>query len=355
MLEIGLRKLSFTQSKVDRCLCIKKDVLVVTYVDDTIIWSPHESKINKTIRKLKDLNFELTDEGDVDSFLGIQINNLENKSFKMTQPALIKTIVETIGLSLDDSKQHKTPAVNPPLQPYPDSRPSTETYSYRSVIGMLTYLARMTRPDIEYAVHQCARFQINPKIPHYNAIKRIGRYLIATQDKGIIFKPDNNLTEVICYVDADFAGNYDKEYSDDPCSVKSRSGCIILYANCPLIWYSRLQTEIALSTTEAEYIALSQGTREVLPIRSLLLELNEILELPKSNMVIKCTVFEDNQSAKELAICPKNRPRTKHIAVKYHHFREHVAKGIIHVKHTPTTEQLADIFTKPLTLNVFEY
>ena len=72
-------------------------------------------------------------------------------------------------------------------------------------------------------------------------------------------------------------------------------------------------------------------------------------------MIVRCTVFEDNQGAKELALCPKNRPRTKHIAVKYHHFREHVNKGIIHVKYTPTTEKLADIMTKPLPLNTLEY
>ena len=165
---------------------------------------------------------------------------------------------------------------------------------------MLTYLARNTRPDIEYAVHQCARFQINPKTPHFNAVKRIGRYLIATQDKGIIFKPNTNLSEVQVYVDADFAGNYDKDHNDDPNSVKSRSGCIISYANCPIIWYSRLQTEIALSTTEAEYIALSQGTREVLPIRSLLLELKDILEIPKSKMVVKCTFLRITKVQKNL-------------------------------------------------------
>ena len=72
-------------------------------------------------------------------------------------------------------------------------------------------------------------------------------------------------------------------------------------------------------------------------------------------MVVKCTVFEDNKGAKELAICPKNRPRTKHIAVKYHHFREHVKNNIIFVEYTPTNEQLADIMTKPLPLKTLEY
>ena len=105
----------------------------------------------------------------------------------MSQPALTDTIIETLGLE-NDSKQHLTPAVSPPLQKYEESEPFDEKWSYRSLIGMLTYLARNTRPDIEYAVHQCARFQVNPRKPHTAAIKRIGRYLIGTRDKGLIFK-----------------------------------------------------------------------------------------------------------------------------------------------------------------------
>ena len=184
----------------------------------------------------------------------VQIDKHENDSgFTMSQPGLIDTIIETLGLE-NDSKQHKTPAVNPPLQKHTQSEPFTENWNYRSLIGMLTYLARNTRPDIEYAVHQCARFQCDPRKAHANTIKRIGRYLIATRDKGLIYQPTNDLKTLECYVDADFAGNYSQEYNDDPNSAKSRSGCVIKYANCPIIWYSRLQTEIALSTTEAEYI-----------------------------------------------------------------------------------------------------
>ena len=82
--------------------------------------------------------------------------------------------------------------------------------------------------------------------------------VLGTRDKGIVFKPDiKKLGELECFVDADFAGNYTKEQSQDPNSVRSRTGCVILYAGCPIIWFSKLQTEISLSTTEAEYIALA--------------------------------------------------------------------------------------------------
>ena len=160
---------------------------------------------------------------------------------------------------------------------------------------MLTYLARNTRPDPEYAVHQYVRFQSDPREPHANAIKRIGRYLLGTKDKGISFKPTTDLSQFECYVDADFAGNYTSDTCEDPNSVKSRTGCVIKYAGCPITWFSRLQTEIALSTTEAEYIALSTAAREVLPLREMVTELKTILDIPNAKLVIQCTLFEDKQ------------------------------------------------------------
>ena len=158
-----------------------------------------------------------------------------------------------------------------------------------------------------------------------------------------------------CFVDVDFAGNYSQKTCEDPTSVKSRTGCVIKYAGCPINWFSRLQTEIALSTTEAEYMTLSLAAREVLPLRELVVELKDILQIPQAKLKIRCTLFEDNKGAEELAKVPKNRPRTKHIATKYHHFREHVKSGILLVKRVETTEQLADIFTKALARQPLEY
>eukprot|EP00957_Ditylum_brightwellii_P100626 7670228-Ditylum_brightwellii.AAC.1 len=108
----------------------------------------------------------------------------------------------------------------------------------------------------------CARFQSDLRIPHYKAVKRIGRYLAQTRDKGITSSPSEDLTKLEFYLDADFAGAYTKENSHGPNSVRSRSGCVIMYGNFPITWFSRLQREIVLSTTEAEYIALSTAARE---------------------------------------------------------------------------------------------
>ena len=121
------------------------------------------------------------------------------------------------------------------------------------------------------------------------------------------------------------------------------------------MWASKLQMEVALSTTEAEYISLSQSLRDTIPLMRLFDEVSEtidsrVISAPK----VRCTVFEDNSGALELAKVPKMRPRTKHINIKYHHFREHVRLGLVTVESVKTDAQVADIFTKPLPLVPFK-
>jgi hypothetical protein len=212
---------------------------------------------------------------------------------------------------------------------------------------MLTYLSMTSRPDIAFAVHQCARFSTCPMRIHELAVRRICRYLQGTKDKGYILKPSSH-RNLDCYVDADFAGMWDAESSDEPSSVKSRTGYVITFANCPVLWVSKLQTEIALSTTEAEYIALSQAMRDLIPMRTLLVELTTLTKLTFGETFTHSTIFEDNKGCVELVVAPKMRPRTKHIAIKYHHFRSHIANGDIKIQWIDTKSQLADIFTKPL-------
>ena len=203
------------------------------------------------------------------------------------------------------------------------------------------------------AVHQCARFNNDPRMPHEKAAKRIVRYLRGTQEKGMILNPEPK-KGLECFVDADFAGGFSKYNPEDPTSCLSRTGYIITYANCPIIWSSKLQSTTALSTTEAEYLALSAALRDVIFVLHLLDELGIFgVDLVAAKPVVRCKVFEDNCRALELAKAPKLRPRTKHIAIPYHHFREYVAKGRIILQYVNTKEQVADIATKPLPRDQF--
>ena len=122
-----------------------------------------------------------------------------------------------------------------------------------------------------------------------------------------------------------------------------------------MIWASKMQTEIALSSTEAENIALSQSMREVLPIMWLLEEAQEKgIKVNAKPCKVHCKVFEDSEGAIEMAKVPKMRPRTKHLNIKYHHFREEVKKGTVSIYHVTTGEQMADMLTKPLDETLFD-
>ena len=148
----------------------------------------------------------------------------------------------------------------------------------------------------------------------------MGHYLKATADKGIMLCPNDHSFD--CFADADFAGNWVKEGAEwDADTARLRTGFVIMYAGCPIVWASKLQSEIALSTTEAEYIALSQVLHEVIPLMDLCKELNQAGVIQAvGNPKVHCRLFEDNTGAAELATVHKYRSRTKHINVKFHNF-----------------------------------
>jgi len=206
------------------------------------------------------------------------------------------------------------------------------------------YLTSNSWPDIQFAVHRCARFTHNPKASHEQAVLRICHYLKGTHDKGLVFRPKASLA-LDCYVDADFAGLWKVENESDPVCVKSRTGYVLLL----LTWASRLQAEVALSTVEAEYIALSTAMRDLIPGRALLKEIRAKLQLSFCKESVSMSkVWEDNtrtirlaEAAHKVTLC------IKHIAVKYHFFCSHLSDEV-KVQKVDTTEQLADLFTKGL-------
>ena len=338
---------------------ISKDMIILVYVDDCILISKDDISIPRFIKSLEEgpENFVFTDEGSLESYLGVSMVKLpDGKGFTMSQPLLIDRIIKAIGFDMATTKsvRDNVPACYPLLNKDIDGPAKKANWKYRSLIGMLGYLQGTSRPDLSMATHQCARFNNDPKLSHERAVKKIVRYLLDTKDKGIIFRPDLS-KGLECFVDADFAGGWKDGDHDSPESVLSRTGFVIMYAGCPITWGSKLQTEIALSTTESEYIALSTAMREDIPFLGLMEEIGGIFGLLTRKPVFKCTVWEDNDSCIVVAKSPKFTPRTKHIAIKYHHFRSFVASGKIVVNPIDTTEQLADILTKPLKERAFCY
>ena len=355
----GLIARGFVQSKIDECVYYRGDMILLAYVDDCIIISPNNDDIDDIIKLMKvpckgTRAFDVTDEGQLSDYLGVKIERKDDGTICLTQPHLIDQIISDLGLKAN-TKTKDLPALSSKiLNRDTNGHPFREDWHYRSIIGKLNFLEKSTRPDLAYSVHQCARFSIDPKASHAQAVKQIGRYLMANRDKGLILKPDANMG-LEDWVDADFCGNWDRNYAiEDPTTARSRSGYVIRYCGCPVTWRSKLQTEVALSTTEAEYVALSHSLREVIPIMNLLQEAKDKhINVHHVKPIIRCTVFEDNDGALELANVPKMRARTKHINSQYHHFRSFVSRKLISIIRCDSVDQLGDGFTKPTTLDLF--
>ena len=343
----------FRQSKEDECVFYHGNCIYMLYTDDSILAGPTDQELDDITQRMRDVGLDITVENSVDEFLGVKIKEHTNGTFELTQPQLIKSILNDLRLSNGNVKPKDTPATTTTiLRRHSTSPPFDRHFDYRSIIGKMNYLEKSTRPDISCAVHQCARFTADPRRPHGEAVKHIGRYLTANADKGIIFTPD--VTKSLeCFVDSDFSGNWHKEdAATDMDTARSRTGYIIRYAGCPIVWGSKLQTHIALSSTEAEYIAISTAMREIIPLMALMQEMKSYGFIDTfDGPDIHCRVFEDNSGAIEIANTTKYRPRTKHINTQYHHFRYHVDTGLVKLQYIRSADQLADMLTKSLPLS----
>lgn len=268
-LKEGLEARGFQQSKLDPCPFHNGTVICLIYVDDYLFFAKKEEDIDSAIDELcKDeittdnllyKRFLLKVESDVAGFLGILFKHDKKKNtIELTQTVLINRILVVTGM--EDCSGLVTPAEKMSLGKNENGDPCMEHWSYASVIGMMMYLTSNSRPDISYAVHQCARFTHCTKRPQEVAVKRVVRYLKETRNNGLILRPTGELS-IDLYADADFAGLWNSEDHDDPISVKIRTSFIVTLSGVPLLWSSKLQGEIALSKMESKYIALSTGMK----------------------------------------------------------------------------------------------
>jgi hypothetical protein len=254
MLEIG-----FAQSLIDDCVFYRRNTIFIVYVDDGIFIGDSDDQILAIIAQLQSLGLKIEDQGLPADYVGVNIKRLKGGGIEFTQRALIDSIIEDVGLN--DTITKPVPAkANIILLTHKDQPRFELDFDYRSVTGKLNYLAQTSRPDIMYATHQIAKYSSDPRVPHGEAIIYLVRYLMRSRDVGIRFSPDSS-KGFECYCDADFSGNWNKSSAaHDPSTAKSRSGWIIFYAGCPIIWASKMQSQVALSTTEqAEYISLSMS------------------------------------------------------------------------------------------------
>ena len=279
----------------------------------------------------------MQDQGRIHYFLGMSIKrDRANKILTIDQSLYIEKVLQRFGMR--DCNPISTPLENgKKFNRLIESESPVDVTNYQAAIGSLIYAAISTRPDISVAVGLLSQFMTNPGKEHWNGVKRVLRYLKGTLHFGLNFKHSENFV-LQGYSDADWAG--------DEITRKSMSGYIFQLGGSPISWASKKQTVVALSTTEAEYIALSLATQEAVWLRNLL---SDIYLEPTTT-----SIFEDNQGTIALSMNPCSHSRTKHIDIKYHFIRDLISKKQIDIKYCPTKEMVADIFTKGTCKATFE-
>ena len=331
--------LGFVRSQYDSCLFLFKSdqgiLLVAVYVDDIQIIG-HRPLVDWLKKELHD-RFKTTDLGPCTYYLGMRMErNRAMRIIKISQPGHIENVLN--AHQMGEAKSQASPMepnANNTLVAAPDgfkAKPE-EVTAFKSGLGLLMYLMVRTRPDIAFALCKLSTFSNNPTDVHWQALKRVFRYLAGTRNRGIVYGGASN--EALCgYTDADWAGDHD--------SARSTSGYVFTLNGGAISWKSSKQKSIAKSTCEAEYVGQSDAAQEVVWARSMLSELGEHLNDPTP-------IFGDNQGAIALAKNPVDHKRTRHINVSYHFVRELITNGTLTLTYIPTSEMVADGLTKALT------
>src|ERR1700732_3567756 len=271
--------------------------------------------------------FEMSMMGELKFFLGLQIEQLQGGNF-ISQSKYTRELLERFGMK--DTKLCKTPMSLTARLEKDEKGKKVDNTRYRCMIGSLLYLTA-SRPDISLSVCICARFQSDPRESHLTAVKRILRYLVGTPTLGLWYPKDSTF-ELYGYSDADYAGS--------KVDRKSTSGTCFFLGKSLVSWFSKKQNSVALSTAEAEYIAVGSCVAQLLWMKQEL----EHYGLKYDHIPVYC----DNTSAINLTKNPVQHSRSKHIEVRHHFIRDHISKGDIVTTFVPSEDELADIFTKPL-------
>jgi hypothetical protein len=305
-LRAGLEEIGLTPSLIDECVYYCKGMLFLVYVNDGIIAGPDPQAIEQIIIDLK-TKFKVSDEGDLTDYLGVNIEKQEDGTIKLSQPHLIDQIIEDANFQTDTKFKFIPAASTKILDKDKEGNPHNATWHYQGIIGKLNFLEKST------CGVQCARFCESPTVTHTKAVHHIVRFLAGMRDKGINLLPKDISFE--CYADADFCGLWNWDMADhDPSTAKSQLGYLLTYAACPIVWCSKLTGPFCLSTTEAEYMALSEALHQVILIMDLLEEMKVRGTISLSQTpTVYCKAFEDNSGALEMACMPRMRSRTKHI------------------------------------------
>lgn len=362
--EIGYRRTTTDHSVYTH----RNGSLMIIWVDDILILDKDEEVIGEVKSKMAQ-RFSITDLGQIRHYLNMNIlrgtNEEGNRYLFIHQEHFIDQLLKEHGMEKSTSKE--TPmATGAQYDDKSEDLSVSERSQYISIIGSLNYIVHTYRADIAYATNFFSRFSNNPKQHHMKGVKRILAYLKGTKEYGLYYEERKSEESqpadidgftvqwrdvpVTGFGDADFANGEDR---------KSISGYCFFHRGNLVSWASKKQSTVATSTVHAEYVAASLATREACWLRSFLYEIDnhreENSEPPKIEEIITKPVllYTDSQGAFAIASNPIHHQRTKHFDIHHHYIRERVALKHVSLQTCSTSQQIADIFTKPLPPKLF--
>lgn len=331
-LDSVLRKMGAKPTSADPCLYYIDDggalILIAVYVDDIMVATKNPRNIQKFQEQLS-REFEVRSLGPAGYCLGLEFSR-GGDEISIRQKGYICDILERFGMS--DCKPVSTPMEPGTKLMKPEGEPTPEEAKlpYRELIGALTYLSTATRPDISYAVSCLSQFNNCYRRNHWTAAKRVLRYLKGTMNLGLVYRKGNE----------PLRGHVDADWGSCPNDRKSFTGYAFILGGSPITWDAKKQKTVALSSTEAEYMALSEAAKEAIYLRGMLGELR--METGQIE------VFNDNMSASKLAENSVFHARSKHIDMRHHFIRDALKRKELKVLHAATDKMPADVLTKGL-------
>jgi Reverse transcriptase (RNA-dependent DNA polymerase)/GAG-pre-integrase domain/gag-polypeptide of LTR copia-type len=339
-LDVTYDNLDYTKSRADPCVRYKKEednyTLTDTYNDDVFGASNNDEEIQKRKDEMAKI-WDIKDVGETEYFLGMRVQqDLEKGIIRLTQRPYWQQVLSRyqlenviprntplpVGITLDNEMSPKTDSEKKEMKDKP----------YRSLLGSIMWGQLATRPDLSFSVSLLARFQSDPGLSHWSALIHVVGYIKNTIDYGLTYSREFDLSPN-AYADADYGGCKETR--------RSTSGYVFTMAGGAVSWSSKRQATVALSTVEAEYVAMSRCAQQMV-------WMNSWLDEVKIEHTLPGLIRGDNRGAIALTKNTKDHGKVKHIDIRHHYIRDLVKSGEIIIEQVPSEENLADLFTKPL-------